>query len=115
MPVSLVPVYFTEAGRKEGARLLAAERPSARLYLDVSAELVGGKIPSAVPALAALKIPKVVIAGAEDGMVPAAILEADAAATGASFHRIDHASHFVHVDRPRDVARLLEALLRSPA
>lgn len=57
---------------------------------------------------------KVFICGKDDKLLPSNILKNDANLGKFDFYEIEHASHFVTIDQPEEVARLIETkLLRS--
>lgn len=53
-------------------------------------------------------IRKLMIAGELDNLIPSNLLQSDAEATGMEFHIISKAGHFMNLDQPEAVAKLIE-------
>lgn len=100
---TLVPLYFLPENQAAGDRFLAAENPSGRLFLDVYGEMLRGEIPNLAAGLCRLALPKLMIAGLADGMIPLEALRQDAEEIGAELVCLP-ASHFVNFERPKLVA-----------
>jgi pimeloyl-ACP methyl ester carboxylesterase len=86
--------------------LILADTTSFRTFLAVrTAWNPGG---DHIRRLRELAMPKLIISGAEDRVLPAALSQSDAEAIGARFHVLQRTGHFPTLDEPEAVARLVE-------
>lgn len=96
-------MYFLD---DRGRDLILEDKVSAKFYLANTNDISKGE--ALLDQLATLKKLKVMVAGKQDGLIPARNLEEDAARGIFQFLVIDGASHFMTFDQPEVVARLIE-------
>lgn len=96
-------LYFLD---DSGRDLILSDKVSARFYLANTNDILKGD--AILDEVSHLKKLKVLIAGKQDGLIPASNLESDARKGHFQFLIIDGASHFMTFDQPEVVARLIE-------
>lgn len=105
-----------ESSRRERPEIVAEIRAHMTLTPEAEVAVQAGLAtrPDAVPTVATINVPVLAIAGAEDAAVPAADMEAFAAAPGGcEFHVLAAAGHLAAYEQPRKVAALLAPWLRQ--
>jgi pimeloyl-ACP methyl ester carboxylesterase len=102
-------LYFSEATLEKGRKLLLADQVSAETFRRVLPAL-SNKPPQMnfIAMTKALSLPKLMIAGEQDLMLPPEALKVDADAIGAKFIEIKSSGHFVTFDQPDAVAGAIE-------
>ncbi len=99
-------LYFREERIVEGAEMLRADPASVDVFLRVSG--TRRPRPEFVDQISALKIPKYLVGGGEDLLVPPSALRMDSERTGLEFCVVPRAGHFMTFDQPGAVAALIE-------
>lgn len=102
-------LYFSADTKKRGNSLLASDLVSAPSFVNIL-PVISERTPDIqfTDLLRACALRKVMIAGAEDLLLPLEVLRVEAQATQCEFHEVSSAGHFVTFDQPEAVARLIE-------
>ena len=82
---------------------------SARYFKDNRSDVLDKE--TILSSLAQIGTNKVFIAGKDDKLLPASILEKDSQLGKFDFNQIEDASHFVTIDQPVMVAKIIETKL----
>lgn len=102
-------LYFKNS---EGRTILLNDQVSSAFFKDNRTDVLDKEV--MLESLEKHNGIKVFICGKDDKLLPSNILKNDAHLGKFNFYEIEHASHFVTVDQPEEVARLIETkLLRS--
>ena len=98
--------WFASHSRNKGKKLMASDPVSAQFYIDNEDDIY--KNESLLKVVSKLKTRKVLIAGEDDRTLSWEQLKADAALGNFEFISVQNASHFVMVDQPEIIARIVE-------
>ena len=106
------PLYFTAVTSSTGPSIILEDSASHSVFTEV------GKNPERHQALLgklkSLQIPKIMIHGSVDWLVPEFVVRDDAEAGGFKYHSISNSGHFVNLDAPEKIKTILEkALLKG--
>lgn len=102
-------LYFTNP---KGRSLLLTDEVSSQFFKDNRADVLDKE--NMLDSLSNIDGAKIFIAGQADKLLPMNVLREDSQRGGFQFFAVENASHFVTVDQPEKVARLIEfQLLRS--
>lgn len=96
-------LYFKSPRGKE---IILNDKVSANFFKDNRSDVLGKE--SILEGLKQIEQEKIFIAGKDDKLLPADVLRNDSLLGGFYFSEIEDASHFVTVDQPEKVARLIE-------
>jgi pimeloyl-ACP methyl ester carboxylesterase len=112
MVAAVAPRYFAEAFVERGRSLLLGDRSEFRQYHQVLGPYVAGAVATDVlRRLETFHGPKLLVAGADDAVVPPAIVRADAARLRCDYVEVADGGHFLLFERPQAVRRLFERWL----
>ena len=106
------PLYFSKETIDAGRELLAKDPVSSKFFRSNQPDTrrVGGILFTKV---GSTKTRRLFIAGSDDRLIPSDQVEIDAKSAGFEFVAVPSASHFVMLDQPESVARLVEELSRQ--
>lgn len=93
----------------KGKGILQNDKVSARYFKDNRSDVLDKE--TILSSLAQIGSKKVFIAGTDDKLLPASILEKDSHLGKFDFNQIEDASHFVMIDQPVMVAKVIETKL----
>ena len=113
---ALCALYFSPARRPRGEELLGKDRVSSAAFSQIYADLLA-RLPTfgLEKAVREFALPKLLIAGDEDGLLPVDMLRAEAGRLGARFTVLAGAGHFAGLDQPEQLNELLREFLASGA
>lgn len=99
-------LYFKSPKGKE---ILLKDKVSSSFFKDNRSDVLNKE--SMLSSLSNIEGTKIFISGKDDKLLPVSILENDAEAGKFDFHQIEDASHFVTIDQPAMVAKIIETKL----
>ena len=99
-------LWFSPNTLDEGRQLILDDKMSLSAFLGVEPNFSGQS--QFFNSLKASSIPKLLIAGELDKLVPSDLLEKDAEAGGFDFNILKNAAHFMNLDQSEAVAKLVE-------
>jgi len=106
--VALAPVYFAPETRDQGISLLRQDKLSAKAYGEISESLSHHSIlTTGAQMLKGFTGKKLSLAGSNDLFFPPELIQEEAKLVGAHSLTVEGSHHFLTVDRPAEVARLL--------
>jgi pimeloyl-ACP methyl ester carboxylesterase len=112
----MAQTLLSETSRHERPEIVAEVRSHMTLTPEAVVAVQAGLAtrPDSVPTVSTIRVPVLAIAGAEDGSVTPADMEAFRAAPGGcEFHVLPGAGHFAAFEQPRRVAALMAPWLRQ--
>lgn len=99
-------LYFKSPKGKE---VLLNDKVSSRFFKDNRSDVLDKEV--MLSSLSHTSGTKLFISGKEDKLVPVSVLENDSQVGKFDFHQIENASHFVTIDQPLMVAKIIETKL----
>lgn len=104
-------LYFSEFNVNEGKKMILADSACAKSYLAARGE--SAKKEFLLSAIKNIEIEKLFILGNDDKLLPSRVLQEDAAAGNFKLKTINNAGHFVHFDKPKEVADVINAFINE--
>lgn len=100
-------LYFAKSSVDTGRAMLSKDPASSKFFKanQPDTRRLGAEL---LAKIAPTGIPRILIAGAEDRLLPGSQLEADVSPAGFQFSEVAGAGHFVMFDQSESVARLIE-------
>lgn len=99
-------LYFSEENLEKGRALILNDEMSLSLFLGLRTAVE--KQLELLSFIKSLSIPKIFIAGEKDHLIPPELLKQDAEAGEFDFYILKNAAHFMNLDKPEEIARLIE-------
>lgn len=100
------PLYFAETSREAGEALLLHDKASASVFMEVGKDAVRHQTLLAL--LNEIQLPKIMIHGSADLLVPESAIRRDSNAGGFDYHLVDNGGHFLSLDAPEQIKSILE-------
>ena len=100
------PLYFTEKSKDIGPSLLLQDDASASVFAEVGKEPVQHQ--NLLNEIKDFSMPKLMIHGSSDWLVPEPAIRRDSEAGGFQFHVIENGGHFLNLDAPEKIKSVLE-------